>query len=306
MNDLEARIASMAPGVLQPEGVSRLRIRTTQPLVLLFNRDAEVPACVAQRGRRQELSASHEVMQRLRASDPTLVAEPLGLLDDGPEWAWGVIRGLAGWPWFTLPHLYPGPAGLATVTDVALATLRRFGAAVSQYDDWRLSEPLALCLSRELDGIVATHGELAVSVDPVRRRTWLAALEDVDPRGWHSQHGDFCLNNLLLHERSASIIDFEEFGLAAAPLHDAFGLALSLHEFAERSGIPAAPGDLLDRCARDDARGEVLPREARTALLVHHLCWRINQCEARPTRAEIAARLVGYLRMVIDGSLAVA
>ena len=303
MTELERRIAAMVPGVLQPEGVSRLRIRTTQPVLLLFNRGADVPACVAQRGRRGELDASHEVMRRLRSSDPTLVAEPLGVLDDETGLTWGISRGLPGWPWFTLPRHYPGASGLALVTDVALATLRRFRRAVSAYDDWRLSEPLPACLARELDGVYATHADIAAGVDSTTRRHWLAALEGVDPGRWHRQHGDFCVNNLLLHERSASIVDFEEFGLANAPLHDAFSLAFSLHEFAERSGVEASLAHLLAQCVDDDSLSGDLPPGTRTALLVHHLCWRINQCATRPTRREIAARLAHSLRTVIDGLL---
>ena len=304
VSDLQGRIAAMVPGLLQPEGVSRLRIRTTQPVLLLFNRGADAPACVAQRGRRTELSVAHDVMRRLRSSDPTLVAEPLGLLEDGSGSAWGIIRGLPGWPWFTLPHHYPGPAGLATVTGIALATLRRFTAAVSVYDDWRLSEPLPDCLDRELDGVCATHEDIAAAIDSGTRARWRGALERVEPARWHRQHGDFCVNNLLLDDGSASIVDFEEFGLANAPLHDAFSLAFSLHEFAERSGVGLALDRVIAQCVSDDPLTGDLAHETRSALLVHHLCWRINQCATRPTRREIAARLADFLRMVIDGRLA--
>jgi len=207
-------------------------------------------------------------------------------------------------PWFTLQHHYPGAEGLASVTDVAMATLRRLRTAISAYDDWRVSEPLPLCLSRPLDHLQATHPELTAAVDASRRRGWLAALEGVDVGRWHRQHGDFCVNNLLIHQQAASIVDFEEFGQAGAPLHDAFSLAFSLQEFAERSGVKADLEDLLARCADDDPLSAGLSPDPRTALLVHHLCWRINQCATRPTRREIAARLAGYMRMVIDGSLA--
>ena len=201
-------------------------------------------------------------------------------------------------------HAQAQIAGLTTVTDIALDTLRRFRAAVAVYDDWRLSEPLPECLTREIDGVCARHDDIAAALNSVTRRRWRLALEDIDPRQWHRQHGDFCVNNLLLDDRSASIVDFEEFGLANAPLHDAFSLGFSLHEFAERSGVEASLDDMIAQCVSDDPLGDDLAHETRTALLVHHLCWRINQCATRPTRREIAARLADFLRMVIDGRLA--
>ena len=36
------------------------------------------------------------------------------------------------------------------------------------------------------------------------------------------------LNNLLVSETAVSVIDFDEFGGTLVPLHDAFGLALSV------------------------------------------------------------------------------
>ena len=42
------------------------------------------------------------------------------------------------------------------------------------------------------------------------------------------QHGDFSLNNLLVSPESIAIIGFDEFGRTRDPLHDVFGLALSV------------------------------------------------------------------------------
>ena len=73
----------------------------------------------------------------------------------------------------------------------------------------------------------ATRG---CSSEPVlaRIRTWSQTLDAVGPMRSCWQHGDFSLNNLLVSETAVSVIDFDEFGGTLVPLHDAFGLALSV------------------------------------------------------------------------------
>src|SRR3954462_2356117 len=61
---------------------------------------------------------------------------------------------------------------------------------------------------------------------------WAEALEALAGLPCFWQHGDFCLNNVLVSPARLSIIDFEEFGGPSMPLHDEIGLALSTNALA--------------------------------------------------------------------------
>jgi hypothetical protein len=89
------------------------------------------------------------------------------------------------------------------------------------------------------------------------------------------QHGDFCLNNLLLSDSSAAIIDFDEFGRTSMPLHDEIGLALSIADLSPYPEVSRMP------------KHEQLP-----GLYLHHLLWRINQTHLYPTRARARLELM--------------
>jgi hypothetical protein len=89
-------------------------------------------------------------------------------------------------------------------------------------------------------------------------------------------------------------------GAPAWRLHDEIGLGLSIHEFsATGAGWPraipfvrAAVASTLVR--RPELSPYVFP------LVVHHLVWRINQCEARPTRQAVRARLMSMMTELIE------
>jgi hypothetical protein len=111
-----------------------------------------------------------------------------------------------------------------------------------------------------------------------------------------SQHGDFSVNNLMVAPEGIAVLDFEEFGLTNMPLHDAFGLALSF-DWSQNGRCPLTLAECLASClapAHPDA-------DVTTALLLHHLLWRINRCAGQPARAGVCARLVDLLGQVCDG-----
>lgn len=298
---LSERIAAAFPGVLRGAGVSVVRIRTTQPVVLFFNPGETIPACAAQRGDSEGFATTHGILARISSRDPGLVAEPLGCVNDDSGMTWGVVRGLPGWPWFALPARYPGTPGLEAVTRIGLATVRRFRDAVSAYDLWRSAVSPRARLEDELRAIKASHPALFASIQESTRHRWLSALDGLDGISWHKQHGDFCLNNLLIDDGTAAIVDFEEFGLTTMPLHDEFSLAFSLYEFSERLNLHRGLQGLLRLCIEELPLGGTLKNEALEALLAHHLFWRLNQCSSRPTRAQMAERLADYVRAVLSG-----
>src|SRR5207237_1152587 len=84
------------------------------------------------------------------------------------------------------------------------------------------------------------------------------------------QHGDFCLNNLLVSPSALAIIDFDEFGYTLMPLHDQIGLALSLHDLAPRGVLPLP----LDGEITSSPGAGPVERSHLPGLFLHHLLWR--------------------------------
>src|SRR5205823_8004264 len=123
----------------------------------------------------------------------------------------------------------------------------------------------------------------------------IEALDELGEVVGFAQHGDFCLNNLLVSEAGLAVIDFDEFGRTHMPLQDEIGLALSFQHFAPRGGRLLPPADDLARMLRNrhganaDAAGHL------GGLLLYHLLWRINQTHDWPTRAGVRRSLVAMV-----------
>lgn len=292
---MSERIAAAYPGVLGKGTPSVVSVRTTRPVLLVFGEDDRYPACVAQRCSTSEVLATHETLRRIRQHGGALVAEPLGYLDDAPGTSWSVVKGLPGWPWFALPYRFSGRAGFESVADVAVRTLEQFRSAVSAVDEWRTPIYPRASLDRELRRGLSTYPELAGVLRLETRERWLRALEPLESEVRPVQHGDFCLNNLLLDESRAYVLDFEEFGLVSVPLHDEFSLAFSLREFGGRLGVEIPFEHAVRLCTQHAPHNGLGDSDLQGALLAHHLCWRLNQCVSRPTRAQIALQLRNWL-----------
>jgi hypothetical protein len=127
-----------------------------------------------------------------------------------------------------------------------------------------------------------------------RIRLWSAALDAAGPINSCWQHGDFSLNNLLISDTAVSVIDFDEFGGTLVPLHDAFGLALSV-QLSQGDRCPLSFGECVARSVEPARRDEGIGAEHLPALLMHHLLWRINQCHGLERRAPLKRTLLGWV-----------
>src|SRR5436305_14860207 len=103
---------------------------------------------------------------------------------------------------------------------------------------------------------------------------WGCEANAIGPLATCWQHGDFSLNNLLVAPDSVAIIDFEEFGGTSVPLHDAFGLALSV-ALSQGSECMLARQDCIRACVNTAIADEAIELSSVPALLLHHLLWRV-------------------------------
>jgi hypothetical protein len=108
------------------------------------------------------------------------------------------------------------------------------------------------------------------------------------------QHGDFSLNNLLFSDVSVHVIDFDEFGTTLMPLHDAFGLALSV-ALSQGSRCPLTLSECIELSVGPSLTSGLIRRDQLPGLLLHHLLWRINDCRGLERRQPLQQILIRWV-----------
>lgn len=292
-------LARLLPGLRDRGPLSIACVRTTRPKYLVFGARGDHPTCVAQFGPGDEMEWVHSVLTRLRRELPDLVARPLACAAwQGDTWV-QIQSGLPGMPWFRLVEKTRSRREWASLGKRARAALERFHGAVRRVPSWsvpvhpgeQLRQQARSCVEHGIPLSGLAHEFIAEAG---------THLDDLGERPHFWQHGDFCLNNLLVQPSELAIIDFEEFGATAMPYHDEIGLALSLNDFATggRRLLPEDFGGLPELAGWPAARDA----DYFLGFLLHHLLWRINQSVTRPTRARIREVLVATVEQLATSS----
>jgi hypothetical protein len=272
--------------------ISVVRIQTTRPVYLLFGRDDQQPACVAQVGDQEALVKLRDTLQALHSSIPDLVAESFGCL------AWGTAcvhfqEGLPGLPWFRLHEYYHGEAMWTAVRQRGLEALETFHGAVAAVPRWRGRVNLRADFDQQVRQMHET-----VAVSPTLSR-WLQSLslslEPIGEMDCHWQHGDYCLNNLLIGRDGVRIVDFDEFGETSFPGQDETGLALSIHEQAADSADWNTVERQLRSCLVPVVSKHPRLRPCLHAIAAHYLVRRISRCAGYPSRQPARLKLEAML-----------
>jgi hypothetical protein len=292
MLEIVSLVDQLLPGLLQGGDASVACVCTTRPKYLVFNKKARRPACVVEFGPAERLVRVDGILSELHPRFPDGVARPLVCT----SWRKGtyvqIQEGLAGMPWFRLSDGLESAADWRAMIDRALAAMRSLHAATRDVPAWsgqvlagaELRRQVRLCSQ---DDSVLSDGALE------RIRTWSHELDAAGPMSSCWQHGDFSLNNLLVAEETVSVIDFDEFGGTLVPLHDAFGLALSV-PLSQNGRCPLSPADCITQCVEPARQDEGIDAAHLPALLMHHLLWRINQCHGLERRAALRHILLGW------------
>ncbi len=292
MQEIVPLVAELVPGLLRHSRPSVACVCTTRTKFLVFDGDSTRPACVVEFGEGERLLRVERILSELHRRMPDAVARPLACerLADGRHVL--VQEGLAGVPWFRLSDHLPTAGDWQRLLERAAGVLTRLHTATGHVAIWR--------------GKVSVCGELAALVGrlesagthfhaPVRQRIGhatgpfrgQASIDGV----W--QHGDFSLNNLLVSNDRLAVIDFDEFGGTLMPLHDEFGLALSVC-LTQRDRSPLSRASCIRTCVTPAIEEAGITPEQVPALLFHHLLWRIDQCTGVPRRSALRKTLVTW------------
>jgi Phosphotransferase enzyme family len=296
MLDIVSVVRELLPGLLTSEHPSVASVCTTRPKYLVFDDDPARPACVVEFGEPERLMRIDRILRALGVRMSSGI--PASLCCE--EWQHGtyvhVQEGLAGAPWFRVSEGIASEAQWRRLLDRSVDAMRRLHVATRRLDAWtgrvqvaeELERQVALCRSRDIALGAATLE---------RAKEWGRDATAAGPLATCWQHGDFSLNNLLVAADSVAIIDFEEFGGTSVPLHDAFGLALSVTlSQGEECTLPRQ--ECIRACVNTAVADEAVEPGCIPALLLHHLLWRVNQCHGLPRRAPLRQTLLTWIEQL--------
>ena len=286
-------VRDLLPGLLAPRRPSVACVCTTQSKYLVFDDDSSQPVCVVDFGEAARLRRVHHILSllhpRLQGSVPrTLICA---------TWRGGecvhIQEGLPGVPWFRVADACHSAGDWRTLLQRAADVLGQLHAATMQVEEWRGQVDVAAEIARQRRRVQASGLSLSPRVAE-RAAEWSVVFRAAPPLASVSQHGDFSLNNLLVAHDRLGIIDFDEFGATQMPLHDVFGLALSV-ALSQETRCPLSRAECIALCCKASAQSSSATRAQLPGLLLHHLLWRIAQCDGLPRRAALRRVLLTWL-----------
>jgi aminoglycoside phosphotransferase len=287
-------IRDLAPDLFDMQSeLSAICIRTTQPKYLIFDKDPQKPTCIVQLGEKEDLERLHGILARLHSKTPELIARPLALSMHREDKYIHIQEGLPGWPWFRASEAYKTQKEWRRLALMTYKALSRFHEAVSTFSDWMRTISPGQELRKQAK-ICREGGTPLTKTTESRIVEASEALDDLGEMECVWQHGDFCLNNVLISGSRVSIIDFDEFGGTVMPLHDEIGLDLSLQDLASSKNFGSL-NEIID--SFKSYRGRIIAAEHFSGLYLHYILWRINQCRDYPTRAQVKQALLAKLEI---------
>jgi hypothetical protein len=296
--DIVPLVDRLVPGLLHGDRRSVACVCTTRPKFLVFDDDATHPKCVVEFGDRDRLTRTDRILSELGSRMAAIVPASLfcGPIHNGT--VVHIQAGLPGVPWFRVSDGVATPQAWRTLLARAVATMVRLHEATREVPAWNGTVNIGCGLDRQ--ATLCSRNGTALSRDVLQRiQEWRPALTEAGPVRGCWQHGDFSLNNLLVSADSIAIIDFEEFGGTDVPLHDAFGLALSV-PLSQDGRCPLSIRECIAESVERARLDEGIEAAHLPSLLMHHLLWRINQCHAIDRRSRLRETLRGWAHALAD------
>jgi len=273
VRDLDLAILTPRSSKLPINSSTRsILINTSNRTLLLFQDDEKElkPSYVVHRT--GHTMASSNMYFRLYQVLGALMPEPVCASSE-----YYVERGVAGQPWFQISHK------LARWTEVkrnALETLGLFHDLISSSQTYKLDfspsevfDSLLHELSQDITADVFSKQQL------FQLGQEFARIGNIKS---HSQHGDFCINNLIFDSNQTYIIDFEDFNACPVILHDEFSLVLSFM-MVETEGQPLDEQQIIHNLnknlafvLRDSTWLSVLNKAQLNSLLFLHFIQRLG------------------------------
>lgn len=247
---------------------------TSNPVYLIFTDNHTHPEIVIRLSDSDSISQAHKTLVELYKFLGDLVPEPLMQTRHGPQYV-SVQKGLRGTPWFQLAGNIITIEQWENLKTEAISTLDRMHQGIQSSDNWtRICSPgeeLRQCYQNCLDSEVSLPAETESLVSILSDQ-----LDELGNITAFPQHGDFCLNNLIIEDNKMHIIDFEDFGLTYMPLYDQFTLALSTYQLAPDIAHTSLTEN-IDQCISSSLDRLQIDRQYASGLFMYHLLLRLGE-----------------------------
>jgi len=285
IHQLQKQLAK-ALGIEFENPISTIAVMTAQPKYLVFS-DRDFPNYVVQYGNHESLSNVFKHTQKISELLPDQVPYPMTLVEHSPDNAMLVQTGMEGRPWFNLRSKLKTRRAFVKLTDRIVATLAEFHTAVASQPDWKTN----LNPSQELRNIARRY--ITEAKEPLPKnfpqvlKNQCALLDELSGIEGIYQHGDFCINNLLVSKEQIGIMDFEHFGTIQMPLHDEFILLRSLMHF-----YTGASDDFWrvnwEKLTTEGYASKFVKPQHTPGLFLHFILWWILETKPNELRADMS------------------
>ncbi|MEM7504677.1 MAG: hypothetical protein AAF417_21765 [Pseudomonadota bacterium] len=259
--------------LLPDEQLSYVCLRTNTPKYLILGASAEYPCAVAEFGQ-SDLKRTFDNATALHEVLPTLVPKPIVAEPAGADDWWTITSGAPGYPWFALHSLVRNADDWLKLFDRCHKVLSTFQAAVQQVDTWcgevspgdEIASQYRVCRER---GIIRSDEHDKVIDEMVEVWTEHETITG------YAQHGDFCLNNLVIDKHSTMLIDYEHFDRTRMPLQDEL---LLVHSLLRRKPADVALEfqEALARLTATGRYGDSFSWRQIQVLQTHQILWTLN------------------------------
>lgn len=271
---LESLVRKLLPKLCKNKTLSIVCLATSNPVFLIFFDDSKIPELVVRISESESIRQAHQTTEKLYKLLVDLIPEPLILVkEEGKNIA--IQKGVKGDPWFRLADKFKYPTQREKIRTRAIKSLNRLHHEVSLSPGWVSSIKPGNELRRTYKHCIDSGTNLPAGID--KMVTYLS--ENLDKLGGiisFPQHGDFCLNNLIIDEKEIHIIDFEDFGKTSMPFHDNFTLALSLYQLTPQPTNNALSGEIYT-CINDTPLQTTFKSSDLQGFFLNHLLFRLGE-----------------------------
>jgi len=297
MRLIESVIQALSSEYASYGKISVACISTTNPVYLVFRDGYSKPELVVRRADSRDVIDAHEITEKIYGVVGDLVPEPVAVVSvDGLDFA--VQKGVAGLPWFQISGEYSSEVEWAKLRSRAINALNELHSGSARVAGWSGKCEPGQVLRESLRKFLTT-GTIVSTENISYIEKAAAVLDGIGEIESYPQHGDFCLNNLIVNDKKMHVIDFEDFGITQLPLYDEFTLALSLAEQAGANVNTSIAREIAE-CTQDKAETLGIDREMIPALLLCHLLIRLGEWSLGDSRKEYRQKLMHLFEDLIS------
>jgi len=280
MRFIKNLVHQLMPEQYSDKELSVLCISTTNPVYLVFTNQAAYPELVIREANTEDARQAHDIAKALFDKVGNLIPEPIAIHRYNDR-NFSVQRGAKGTPWFQLTQHITTPTHWNELRDRATTALNQLHNGTMAIENWRSECKPGEALRDRLKQCIASGTKLPQLLNQ-QVATMSQQLDSLGTLSTFPQHGDYCLNNLIIDTDDIHIIDFEDFGMTSMPLHDEFSLALSMYSKSSKN-IDTSLQYELNTCTKKGAETLGIPVEMLPGFFMHHLLLRLGEWSL-PTR----------------------